>query len=83
LWAPYPDGLRGSAIPLESRIVAVADTFDVLTSGRSYRAGVSIGEALTILTATRARQWGFDVVDAFTALVQRDGAEPRRLTVPA
>jgi putative nucleotidyltransferase with HDIG domain len=79
----YPDGLRGSAIPLESRIVAVADTFDALTSGRSYRPGISIGDALTILTATRARQWDPDVVDAFTALVLRDGAEPRRLAVPA
>lgn len=79
----YPDGLRGSAIPLESRIVAVADTFDALTSGRSYQPGISVGDALTVLTATRARQWDPDVVDAFTALVQRHGAEPRRLAVPA
>lgn len=33
----YPDGLRGDAIPLEARILAVADVFDAMTSGRSYR----------------------------------------------
>jgi HD-GYP domain-containing protein (c-di-GMP phosphodiesterase class II) len=79
----YPDGVRGRAIPLESRIVAVADTFDALTSGRSYRPGISIGDALTILTATRDRQWDADVVDAFIGLVLRDGAQPRRVAVPA
>jgi HD-GYP domain-containing protein (c-di-GMP phosphodiesterase class II) len=42
----YPHGLAGSQIPIEARIVAVADTFDVLTTDRPYRRAVSPPEAL-------------------------------------
>jgi len=42
----YPQGLRGPAIPLGARIVAVADAFDALTSDRVYRTKRSLGEAL-------------------------------------
>ena len=35
----YPHGLRGRAIPLEARMVAITDTFDALTSDRPYRRG--------------------------------------------
>ena len=46
----YPDGLSGEAIPKGARIMAVADTFDALTSSRSYRDSRSIEQAMTILT---------------------------------
>ena len=42
----YPHGLRGEAIPLEGRIVAVADVFDALTSTRPYRRSASVSEGL-------------------------------------
>ena len=42
----YPEGLKGEAISLESRIVAVADVFDALTSTRSYRKGCTVKEGL-------------------------------------
>ena len=42
----YPDGLSGEAIPVEARIVAVADVFDALTHERPYKAAWPIGEAL-------------------------------------
>ncbi|CAA7599523.1 HD/PDEase domain protein [Acididesulfobacillus acetoxydans] len=45
----YPDRLVGEAIPLESRIIAVADSFDAITSNRSYRKGKSRDEAITEL----------------------------------
>jgi response regulator RpfG family c-di-GMP phosphodiesterase len=45
----YPDGLRGEQIPLEARIVAVADVFDALTSDRPYRAGFPWPKAAAIL----------------------------------
>lgn len=45
----YPDGLRGEAIPLGARIIAVADTFDALTSNRAYRPAVTQKSALDIL----------------------------------
>jgi putative two-component system response regulator len=47
----YPRGLSGEAIPLESRIVAVADVFDALTSNRPYRPARPEEEALTIMAA--------------------------------
>jgi HD-GYP domain-containing protein (c-di-GMP phosphodiesterase class II) len=42
----YPHGLSASAIPIEARIVAVADTYDVLTTDRPYRSAVRPNEAL-------------------------------------
>ena len=48
----YPQGLSGEAIPLESRIVAIADVFDALISNRPYRPARPEDEALTIIEAT-------------------------------
>jgi putative two-component system response regulator len=48
----YPHGVAGEAIPLESRIVAVADVFDALTSNRPYRPARPEEEALTIMDST-------------------------------
>lgn len=48
----YPQGLSGETIPLESRIVAIADVFDALTSDRPYRAARPEEEALTIIDST-------------------------------
>ena len=45
----YPRGLRGEAIPLEARILAVADTYDVLTTNRPYRQAFENEHALRIL----------------------------------
>ncbi len=42
----YPDGLRGGAIPLAARIIAVADVFDAMSSDRSYRRGLSADRVL-------------------------------------
>src|SRR5690349_19770441 len=44
--AGYPDRLRGDAIPLESRIMLVADTFDAMTSDRAYRAAMPSATAI-------------------------------------
>ena len=48
----YPQGLAGEAIPLESRIVAIADVFDALISHRPYRPARPEEEALTIINTT-------------------------------
>jgi putative two-component system response regulator len=48
----YPQGLAGTAIPLESRIVALADVFDALTSDRPYRVAWPDAEALAIMECT-------------------------------
>src|SRR4051794_36985279 len=44
-----PDGLRGEAIPLESRIILVADAFEAMTSERPYRAARAVDEAVAEL----------------------------------
>lgn len=63
----YPDGLAGVRIPLEARIIAVADSFDALTSDRPYRSGMPVDQAISILEAGRDRHWQAELVDAFVA----------------
>ena len=73
----YPRSLAGGAIPIEGRIVAVADVFDALTSERPYHLPVSDGEAVAILAAGRGTQFDTDVVDCFvgSAAIARDRAQ--------
>jgi len=52
----YPDGLRGEEIPLGARIVAVADTFDALTTTRPYRPAIGYSQALEVLDAEAGSQ---------------------------
>ena len=54
--AGYPDGLAGEAIPLGARIIAVADTFDAMTSNRAYRRAASHKRALDVLRAEAGKQ---------------------------
>lgn len=60
----YPDGKKGTEIPLESRIVAVADVFDALTSDRSYKKAWSNDEAFTMLKKMAGEKLDRDCVDA-------------------
>lgn len=63
----YPDGLRGNAIPLSARIMAVADVFDALISARPYKAPMPAGEVRNTLAAERGRQFDPEVLDVFLA----------------
>ena len=63
----YPYGLRGEAIPLPARIVAVADAFDAMTTDRPYRAGLGLDEAFQRLEDGKETQWDPSAVDAFLA----------------
>jgi len=60
----YPDGLVGEAIPLEARIVAVADVFDALLSPRPYKEAWTIDATLAYLYAQRGRLFDPRCVDA-------------------
>jgi hypothetical protein len=61
----YPHGLRGNAIPFGARVIAVADSYDAMTSDRPYRQGMSPQRAASILREGRNRQWDPTIVDAF------------------
>jgi putative nucleotidyltransferase with HDIG domain len=61
----YPDGLSGEEIPLAARILAVADSYDAIISGRPYRAAQGIQTACDEIEQNRASQFDSKVVDAF------------------
>lgn len=61
----YPDGLRGSEIPMGARILSVVDCFDALTSDRPYRPRLSDSEAITILRERRGLMYDPLIVDTF------------------
>jgi putative two-component system response regulator len=64
----YPRGLRGDAIPLEGRIVAVADVFDSHQRDRPHRRGIGAADALAVIVAGRGTAFDPAVVDALCAL---------------
>jgi putative two-component system response regulator len=62
----YPDGLRGSAIPVVAQVMAVVDVFDALTTPRSYKAALPIARAADeLLNDVRGGRLGRDIVAAF------------------
>ena len=60
----YPQGLKGDAILLEARIIAVADVIEAMTSPRPYRAALSVEKALTEIERGRGSAYDADVADA-------------------
>lgn len=64
----YPDGLRGTDIPIGARILAVIDCFDALTSDRPYRRRLSDTEAMDILMQRRGTMYDPLVVDTFAVV---------------
>jgi HD-GYP domain-containing protein (c-di-GMP phosphodiesterase class II) len=61
----YPNGLRGDAIPLPGRLMAVADAYDAIISYRVYKPALSHEEAIRIMRQRRGTYFDPDVVDAF------------------
>jgi putative nucleotidyltransferase with HDIG domain len=80
----YPDGLRGEEIPLAARILAVADTYDAMTSNRAYRK--ALGHEVTMNEVRRCAGTQFDpaVVAAFERAIERYREESRQrgLSIP-
>ncbi len=68
----YPDKLRGTDIPLEARIIAVADTFDALTTNRSYRRGVAADQALNIIVQAAGSRYDPAIIAAIKQPPARD-----------
>lgn len=61
----YPDRLAGDEIPLDGRILAVADAYDAMTSNRPYRDGMPVEKAFRILSEGAGTQWDAQMIDAF------------------
>jgi putative nucleotidyltransferase with HDIG domain len=66
----YPDGLSNSAIPLGARIMAIADTFDALTSNRTYHKARSITEAVEILVDSSGYDYAPKVVEGMVSWIE-------------
>jgi methanogenic corrinoid protein MtbC1 len=73
----YPRGLVGEEIPIEGRIVAVADVFDALTSDRVYRKAFSVEEAVRMMREERGHHFDPMVLDAFMEVLGRSGPDAR------
>ncbi|MBK7115700.1 MAG: HD-GYP domain-containing protein [Proteobacteria bacterium] len=72
----YPHGLKGNNIPLHGRIIAVADTYDSITSSRAYRAGRSHEVAMKEIARVAGSQLDPAIVEVFQRMV---AAEPEWL----
>jgi putative nucleotidyltransferase with HDIG domain len=68
----YPHGLTGEEIPLLSRIIAVADTYDVMTARDSYRSPVSRNAAIAELRRVAGQQLDAEVVETFIAVLAQN-----------
>ncbi|QJW44841.1 HD-GYP domain-containing protein [bacterium BFN5] len=68
----YPDGLKGHKIPLGARIVAVADSYDAMTTPRIYRHCFTPLEAIQEIKRCQGTQFDPAVVECFIALMQKD-----------
>jgi putative nucleotidyltransferase with HDIG domain len=69
----YPDGLRGDEIPLCSRMLAIVDAYDALTSDRPYRRGLSHECALALIRENRGSMYDPSIADVFLAMAARPG----------
>jgi len=79
----YPHGLAGEALPLEARIVAVADAYEAMTSDRSYRDAIGHERARAELRRHAGTQFDARVVAAFLAVLERESARALELSAAA
>jgi diguanylate cyclase (GGDEF)-like protein/putative nucleotidyltransferase with HDIG domain len=68
----YPKGLRGEAIPMEARILAVADAYEAMTSDRAYRSSLDHAAARAELERCAGAQFDARVVQALISLLERE-----------
>jgi len=67
----YPEGLRGEQIPLESRIISVADSFEAMTSDRSYRTALDDESAAEELKNHSGTQFDPQIVDIMLQILHK------------
>lgn len=69
----YPEGLKGEAIPLSARLMAIADVYDALISSRAYKAGMPHAKAVEIISSGRGTQFDPKILDVFMTIHERFG----------
>jgi diguanylate cyclase (GGDEF)-like protein/putative nucleotidyltransferase with HDIG domain len=80
--AGYPEGMLGDAIPVEARILAVADAYEAMTSDRPYRQSLPLEQARAELRRGAGTQFDADIVAVFERILDRTAA-PFQATVAA
>jgi HD-GYP domain-containing protein (c-di-GMP phosphodiesterase class II) len=75
----YPQGLKGDEIPMQARIVSVADTFDAMTTDRPYQKGMSLEDALKLIKTFVGTRYDGNVVDALVAACESGQITPGRV----
>lgn len=68
----YPDGLVGDGIPLEARVITIADAFDVITSDRPYKKAAELPEAIAEIAHNMGKQFDPQLAQIFVGLASRD-----------
>jgi putative two-component system response regulator len=76
----YPEGLKGDAIPISARLMALADVYDALISRRVYKAPMSHEQAFKIILEGKGTHFDPDIVDAFLAIAEDFRAIERRFS---
>ena len=77
----YPDGLHADEMPQAVRIVALADTFDAMTSERPYRERMSVGAALQELIRMSPQKYDAQALQALLIQVRRDAVGTNRIPI--
>jgi HD-GYP domain-containing protein (c-di-GMP phosphodiesterase class II) len=77
----YPHGLKGEHIPLHGRIIAVADTYDSITSSRAYRAGRSHEVAMKEIERVAGAQLDPNIVEVFKKVVSTEPEWLQRFSI--
>jgi HD-GYP domain-containing protein (c-di-GMP phosphodiesterase class II) len=65
----YPARLKEHEIPFGARVIAVADSFEAMTSERPYRKALSVDQALQILLEDRGSQWDPSIINVFVDMI--------------
>jgi len=78
----YPYGLKQAAIPLEGRIVAVADVYDALVSQRPYKRPISPEDAVDVIQVNAGKQFDPDIVNVFLGIKDQMKAAAQKNVMP-
>jgi HD-GYP domain-containing protein (c-di-GMP phosphodiesterase class II) len=67
----YPDGLRGEAIPIGARVLAIVDCYDALTSDRPYRPAMPHARAIAMILERRGTMYEPSIANAFLRIIDQ------------